>query len=313
MKENLDIICIGESLIELSTDESLAYTKSLNKYYGGDTITAAVAASRMGSKVGYVTRVGNDYFKDFLLDSWQSEGLDTSYVKLIEGINGLYFISRPKDGSKEFTYYRKKTAATSLSVNDISEEYIKNTQIIYSTGITQSLSLTAKEAVKTAFKIANENNITVAYDLNFTPRLWDEEEAKEACEEVIEHVDIMMLNLENDAKKVYELNSAEMVIKNFWDRGVSTVLVRDNSGNTVIGYNGEIVNLPAEEVQLIDTTGSGDAFNGGFLHGIASGCTPFEAAKLASIIAYFQVKGIGAINSIPNKQEVYNELKISEK
>lgn len=85
MGEKLDLITIGESLIELSSDKSLAYADTLEKYYGGDTLCTAVAASRLGSKAGYITRVGNDPFREFLMDSWQSEGLDISQIKLIDG------------------------------------------------------------------------------------------------------------------------------------------------------------------------------------------------------------------------------------
>ena len=55
MGEKLDLITIGESLIELSSDKSLAYADTLEKYYGGDTLCTAVAASRLGSKAGYIT------------------------------------------------------------------------------------------------------------------------------------------------------------------------------------------------------------------------------------------------------------------
>ena len=312
MRNNLDIVCIGESLIELSTNEGLTYAMSLNKYYGGDTITAAVAASRLGSKVGYITRVGNDYFKDFLLDSWQAENIDITCVKLVEGYNGLYFISRLANGEKEFAYYRKKSAATNLTVDDIPEDYIASANIVYATGITQSLSLSTKEAVKKAFKIAKEKENQVAYDPNFTSRLWDVEEAKEAMEEVIEYVDIMMLNTKHDAEKLLGISSSDQIIKYFWDRGVSTVIVKRGTNGVDIGYNGEIVHIPAIVKNIVDTTGSGDAFNGGVLHGIASGLTPFEAVKLATSVASFQVQGVGAINSIPTREMVYSEYKHGE-
>src|SRR5574344_2429195 len=120
MDEKLDIVTIGESLIELSSDISLKQTTSLDKYYGGDTLATAVTASRLGAKVGYITRVGCDNFKEFLLDSWQAEVLDISQVKLTGDTNGLYLLSRPAGAPTDFSYYRKKTAATKLSIDDIS-------------------------------------------------------------------------------------------------------------------------------------------------------------------------------------------------
>ena len=203
MGQNLDIVTIGEGLIELSSDKSLTYADSLDKYYGGDTLCSAVAASRLGSGVGYITRVGNDYFKEFLMESWQLEGLDISQVKLVDGFNGLYFIARSDDGSKEYSFYRKKTAASKISIDDIDEEYIKSANIVYSTGVTQALSLSAKEAVKHAFMLAKDNNLFTAYDPNYYPKLWSSEEAKDALEDVIEYVDILFLNIKYDSETVY--------------------------------------------------------------------------------------------------------------
>ena len=82
MSEKQDIVVIGESLIELSTNESLTEAKSLDKYYGGDSLTSAITALRLGSKVGFISRVGMDCFQDYLLESWNSIGLVISNVKL---------------------------------------------------------------------------------------------------------------------------------------------------------------------------------------------------------------------------------------
>lgn len=310
MTDKLDIITIGESLIELSSDKSLTYADSVDKYYGGDTLATAIAALRLGSKVGYISRVGIDHFKDFLLDSWQSEGLDISQVKLVEGFNGLYFIARPEGGNKEFAYYRKKTAATNLSISDISEEYIKSASIVYATGITQSLSLSAKEAVKKAFSIAKENNIMTAYDPNYSPLLWSKDDAKEAFEEIEENVDILFLNLKNDSIKLLGIESIDKLIKYFWDKGVSTVIVKSAvDKGYYTGYQGETLFTEFYADKIIDTTSSGDAFNGGFLHAIASGLSPFEAVHIAAIVAGLQSQGIGAIKSIPFKKDVYAHYK----
>lgn len=76
MDEKLDVVAIGECLIELSANTKMSDAECLYKYYGGDALATAVAALRMGAKVGFITRVGNDSFKDYLLDGWHSEGLD---------------------------------------------------------------------------------------------------------------------------------------------------------------------------------------------------------------------------------------------
>jgi len=308
MDEMLDIITIGEGLIELSSDISLSLAGSLDKYYGGDTLAAAVAARRLGSKVGYITRVGCDYFKEFLMDSWQAEGLDISQVKLSGDYNGLYLLARPKDGAKEFSYYRKKTAASKLSIEDISEEYIEKAKIFYTSGIAQTLSLSAKEAVKKAYSIAKEKGLITAYDPNYSPLITTLEEAKEAFDEVINDVDILFLSDKNDISKLLETTSCEKIIKYFWDMGINTVIIKSTQDKGYYtGYAGDIVFCPFFSTEIVDTTCSGDAFNGGFLHAISSGFSQFEATRLASIVAGLQSQKIGAIKSIPTKEEVYAE------
>ncbi len=307
MGDKLDIITIGESLIELSSNQSLAYAQTLEKYYGGDTLCTAVAAMRLGSKAGYITRVGNDPFREFLMDSWQLEGLDISQVKLIDGFNGVYFIGHPEFEQKEFVYYRKKTAATKLSIDDINPDYILSADVVYSTGITQSLSLAAKEAVKKAFKIANENQMITAYDPNYDPRLWSVEDAKDAFSEIESYVDILFLSLEHDAIKLFELDSPDKCIKYFWDKGVKTIIVKSaKDKGYFVGFEGDITFVKFWTDEIVDSTGSGDAFNGAFLHGVNSGMTPFEAAKLASIDAGLQCHGLGSIKSAPYKDQVYS-------
>ena len=308
MDEQLDIITIGESLIELSSDVSLGLATSLDKYYGGDTLAAAVAAKRLGSKVGYITRVGCDHFKEFLLDSWQAEGLDISQVRLASEFNGLYLLARPKGGSKEFSYYRKKTAASKLSIVDISEKYIENAKILYTSGITQSLSLSAKEAVKKAYQIAKEKGVTTAYDPNYSPLIMSAEECKEYFNDVISDVDILFLSSKNDTPKLFDIDSVEKVIKMLWDMGVNTVVIKSSKDSKYYtGHGGDIVTCNYFATETVDTTCAGDVFNGGFLHAVASGYSPFEATRLASVVSGLQAGGIGAIKSIPTKEEVYEE------
>jgi len=311
MEDKLDIITIGESLIELSTSQSIMTSASFDKYYGGDTLTAAVAALRLGAKVGFISRIGLDCFKDYLLESWQEEGLDISQVKPVDGTNGLYVISASAgDDSKDFAYYRKKTAATRLSVDDISADYIQKASLIYSTGVTQSLSISAREAVLKAFRLAKENNLITAYDPNFSSKLWSEEEAKEAFEEISGYIDIIFLNVKYDSKIVIDSASINNTIKYLWDKGISTVIVKSSiDKGYYAGYQGNIEFVKYLNENVTDDTGAGDTFNGAVLYGIVSGMPPFKAVNLGAAAAALQVKNCGAIKSIPYKDDVFKIFK----
>lgn len=310
MTEQLDLITIGESLIEFSSNESLTFADNLQKYYGGDTLCSAITVLRLGGKAGYITKVGLDPFKDYLLDCWQNEGLDISQVKLVKGYNGIYFIARPVDSEKEFSHYRKKTAATYISAEDIDEEYIKNSKIFFATGLSQSLSLNTKEAVNKAFKIAKENNVVCAYDPNYSESVWSAADAKEAYEEISDCVDIIFLNQLRDGEKLFGIESPEKLIKYFWDSGVQTVVVRSAKDNgCYTGANGNIIFDEFKNQEIVDATSTGDAFNGAFLYGLSQGMSSFESTRLALAAGSLQALGIGAIKSIPNREQVFAKLK----
>ena len=305
-----DLITIGESLVEFSTNQKLKDAECLHKYYGGDSLVVAVAAKRLKSNVGFITCIGDDPFKDFMISSWEKEGLDLKHVKVVNEKNGLYMVSRATGEEKEFMYYRKKIAPAKLSIDDIDEEYIKKAKIIYASGITQSLSINAREAVKKAFEIAKENGITTAYDPNYSSLIATKEDAKEYFEEIIPFTDILFMSSKYDTKSIFDIESLENIVKYLTDSGIQTIIIKSSEAKGYhLNYMGNSIFIPFYTDHVVDTTSSGDAFNGAFLHAIANSYTPIEAANIASIDAGRQAQGIGAIKSVPYFDEVYKIYK----
>jgi len=303
--DKLNIITMGEVLVELSSTQSLEYADTLDKNFGGDTLTAAAAAARLGGKVGYITKIASDAFRDFLVGGLAAEGIDISTITVNEGYNGIYFVAGCETGKKEFAYYRKKSAAASLTEKDIDEEYIKKANIVYATGITQSLSLSVKEAVFKMFKTAKENGVTTAYDPNFHPVFWSKEEAKEAFEEIKDYVDIIFMNVHSDSLALWDIDSYDKLGSIFFDMGIKTVVIKskENSGYHIY-FSGKSAFVPFYSDVKTDSTGAGDVFNGAFLYEISKGNSPVKAAEIASVVAGLQVRKIGAIKSIPTLKEV---------
>ena len=299
-QQKIDIAVIGECLIELSSNGTLAESSTLNKYFGGDTVTTAITLARLGGKVTYLTKVGNDGFSEFIISSLQKENVDTSLIKTNDEQNGMYIVSQTQN-NKELLYYKRKTAATKLSVEDITEDCIKKLKLIYSTGVVQSLSAGSRELVRESFRIARENEILTAYDPNYTSCFMDSSDTREYLEEIVEFTDIIFLSLKGDAVRLYEMDSVDMIMKHFWDKGVKIVVIKSHIDNGYYtGYRGEITFTDFYNTsKAIDTTASGDVFNGGFLYAITNGYTPGEATKFAAVVSGLQTQNYGAIQSIP--------------
>lgn len=308
-QQKTDIAIIGECLIELTSNGSLAESSTLNKYFGGDTVTTAVAVARLGGNVSYITKVGNDGFSEFIISSLDKENIDTSLIKTNDEQNGMYIIANKPD-KKELLYYKRKTAATKLSIDDVPEEYIKNLKLIYSTGIVQSLSASSRELVRESFKIARENEILTAYDPNYTSCFMNSTDTKELMEEIVDYTDIIFLSLKGDAVRLYEVDSIEQIMKHLWDKGVKIVVIKSHIDNGYYtGYNGNISFTEFyNTTKAVDVTASGDVFNGGFLYAITNGYQPAEASKFASVVSGLQTQNYGAIQSIPYLKNVMENL-----
>jgi len=309
MESKADIAIIGECLVELSANGTLADASTLNKYFGGDTVTTAVAIARLGGKVTYLTKVGNDGFSEFILSALQKENIDTSLIKINDEQNGMYIVSHTLD-KKEVLYYKRKTAATKLSIEDISDDIIKNLKIVYSTGVVQSLSASSRELVRESFRIAKENDVLTAYDPNYTSCFMNSVDTKEYFEEIIDLSDIVFSSLKSDTKNLYDMNSPEKIIQYYWDKGVKIAVIKSHVDNGYYtGYRGSIDFTEFYNTQkAIDTTASGDVFNGGFLYAITSGYTPSDASKFASVVSGLQTQNYGAIQAIPYKEAVMEKI-----
>lgn len=308
-QQKINIAVIGECLIELSANGSLADTSTLNKYFGGDTVTTAVAIARLGGNVTYLTKVGNDGFSEFILSSLQKENIDTSLIKTNNEQNGMYIVSHTLD-KKEVLYYKRKTAATKLSIEDIDEDCIKKLKLVYSTGVVQSLSASSRELVRETFRIAKSNDVITAYDPNYTSCFMDSGDTKEYFEEIVDFTDIIFLSLKNDAVKLYEIDSIDKVMNYFWDRGVKIVVIKSHIDNGYYtGYRGDISFTEFYNTQkAIDVTASGDVFNGGFLYALTNGYTPADASKFAAVVSGLQTQNYGAIQAIPYKAAVMEKI-----
>jgi 2-dehydro-3-deoxygluconokinase len=178
LKESVDILSIGEAMVELlpanltqtpftHEQESAFATSSAPMFrqsFGGDAFNTAVAAARLGSKVHFLTRFAKDPFGRELHHRMVQEGIQTSGNKTVPGFTGLYWLRGGNADPSERVYYRKGSAASTLSELDISPLYIEQSKIVFSTLVTLSLSQSSRAAVRKAFMLARKNHVPTVLD-----------------------------------------------------------------------------------------------------------------------------------------------------
>jgi 2-dehydro-3-deoxygluconokinase len=294
-------------MLELSCEGDLRVARTFNRGFGGDTYNTAVAAARLGSSVTYVTRIGNDAFALALQENIVKEGIQLVPTRPAKAPTGLYLVSVDTEGQRDFVYYRKDSAASQLGPEDITPEMIKSAKVVYASGITMGISDRARKAVVKAFTLAQEAGVMTAFDPNYREILWQsEEKTVDAMNEILPLVDVFLPSFPEDTAMMIGFNRPEQVLDYFLFKGVKLIAVKAGAQGCYLGYKKEMMHIPAMSVKAIDTTGAGDAFNGGFLHGLVTGESLLQCAKLGITTASLKVLNRGSAGAMPARDAVYS-------
>ena len=300
-----DIVAIGECCIELFSDGPIAAASSFQRAYSGDALNVLYMASKLGTSCGYMTRVGDDPFSDYMLEEWRKNEIDTAAVKRLPGFAGLVFISLLAKGERELFYYREGSAASTIAPEDLSADYIGGAKVLHVSAITQAISLSSRETALEAVRIARSRNVMVSYDTNLRLRLWTVEDAREAMEEILPYVDVVFPSHPEETTALTGLASEREAIDYFIDRGAKTVAVKSGEDGAWTATSDGVWRVQSIAPRgVADTTGAGDAFDGGFLHAMLQGAGPVEAARWGVACAGLKVSGRGGIVSQPSRDEV---------
>lgn len=309
-ERDLDLVAIGECMVELWAEEPLGSAATLRRSFGGDVLNALVMASRLGARTAFMTHVGDDPFGASLLAAWRSEGVDVSACPLVPGVNGVYFISLRPGGEREFSYRRARSAATTLTAASVDDALLLRARALLLSGITQAISPSAQEATLDAARRAREAGVLVAFDPNYREALWRDRAlgdgqapddgprlAAQAADELIPCVDVALPSQPADVTPfgLDEGASADTLADAVGFGGPGIVALKLGAAGALVRYGGERRRVPADAVPAVDATGAGDAWNAAFLLALIRGAGPPEAAAMANTVAAWKLGHRGAV------------------
>ncbi len=147
----MDLVTIGETMVSFvpKNYNSLQYGADFTMRIAGAESNTAIGVRKLGHTAGWISRIGNDEFGQFVLRMIRAEGIDTSQVTVDkEHKTGLMFKSTSPSNETRVIYYRDSSAATYLDPSLISESYIADAKILHLTGITPILSNSCYETLR---------------------------------------------------------------------------------------------------------------------------------------------------------------------
>lgn len=291
--QNMEVITFGESMVLFSPDSTgpLRYVNNFYKSIAGAESNVVIALARLGHRVGWFSKLGDDEFGRYIQFIIRGENVDVSRVRIDkERSTGILFKERFVHVNPNVYYYRKNSAASNLCAKDIDEDYIKNSKILHITGITPALSESTREAVFEAISIAKKNGVLVSFDPNIRLKLWSLEEAKPVLLDIAKNADIIFPGVD-EGRMLLGLDNPEEIADCFIKMGAGTVAVKLGKKGCYVRNRSESHYVDGYVVERPeDTVGAGDGFAAGFLSGILRDLSIRECGEYAN--------GVGAMATL---------------
>lgn len=256
---------------------------------GGSVANTIAALASLGSPAGFIGKVAQDQLGDVFQHDMTSMGVVYDTPRLEDGPpTARCLILVTPDGQRTMCTFLG--ASVWIAPADIRPDLIQSAKIVYLEGYLFDRSR-AKQAFRQAAEIAHESGVQVALALSDV--FCVERHREEFHDLVVNHVDILFGN-ENEYKMLFEVESFEDVVYAVQQNCELAVLTRSEHGSVIITPE-DVIDIAAEPVgKVIDTTGAGDLYAAGFLHGYTNGRKLNVCGRMGAIAASEALTHMGA-------------------
>ncbi len=300
------LLLAGEpmGLLIAQSEGSLDSVEGYSLAVAGAEFNVATGAARLGHYVSYLTKLGDDPFGKLIARTLRNNKIDDGNVLYTkERTTGFMLKSKVSKGDPEIFYFRKGSAASTLSPDDVEHIDFSKFSHVHLTGIFPALTDSTRAAMMTLIKKAREANLFISFDPNLRPQLWPSQEVMvKTLNELATYADLVLpgegegkiLCGSEDAHKIndfYQSLGAKMVVTKLGPKGA---LVRNGSSETTVP--GFIID------KVVDTVGAGDGFACGVLTGLMEGLSLEQAAERGCAIGAIQCTFSGDNEGLPTPE-----------
>lgn len=285
------------------------------KYVGGSPANIAVGVTRHGMKAGFIGKVSDDQFGDFVVDYFNGEGIDTSQITRCKGGEklGLTFTEMLSSRESSILMYRNFIADLQLHVTDIDEDYIKQTKALLISGTSLAESPSREAALK-AVMLAKKNHTRIIFDIDYRAYNWkNKDEISIYYSAVAKEADIIMGSRE-------EFDLTENLIKPgmsdeesaaLWQGYHAKIVVIKHGmkGSTAYTCDGQRYSIKPFPVEARKGFGGGDGYGAGFLYGLYQGWEIIDCLEFGSAEASMMVRSNNCSDDLPGPDEVHAFIK----
>lgn len=264
---------------------------------GGDCLNVAIALSRLGCPVGFVGKVGEDHWGEFLTSVIERAGIDHRGLRRTrEAGTCTVLVAINSQGERTFFYHGG--ANDLFRPEDVDSALVAEASAVY-VGGTYLLPLFDGEGAASLFRSARVRGKLTAMDVTWDTRgRW-----LSVIEPCLPHLDWFLPSVK-EAARITGREKPEDMAAFLRERGVANVVIKlGEQGCLVLPAGGQGFRVEAFPVRVVDTTGAGDSFVAGFLTGLLRGWEPRRCARLACAVAALNIQAVGATAGVPTFDE----------
>lgn len=316
----LDIILLGRVAIDFNpaysdcVQEEFKPLKDVHyfeKFVGGSPANIAVGVTHHGLKAGFIGKVSNDQFGDFVTEYFEREGIDTSHISRCTGGEklGLTFTEMLGPSESSILMYRNAVADLQLSVDDIDERYIASAKCMLISGTALAESPSREAAIKAAM-LARRVGTPVIFDIDYRAYNWkNEDEISMYCAAVAREATIIMGSRE-EFDLTERLICPEMTDEQsaaYWHgQNAEIVIIKHGmKGSTAYVKGSENFSIKPFPVTARKGFGGGDGYGSGFIYGLFQGWDIQECLEFGSAEASMMVRSNNCSDALPNADAVH--------
>ncbi|MCX7774229.1 MAG: carbohydrate kinase [Clostridia bacterium] len=310
------IYTIGEALIDFIPDRKGIGLKDVGSFLkapGGAPANVACAVAKLGGQSAFIGKLGQDAFGEFLTETLTHCGVDTSRIVYTRQANtSLAFVSLKADGNRDFSFYRNPGADMLLEAGEIAEEWFHEEDFLHF-GSVELIESPAKYAHIKAIELMRAKGGTISFDPNVRLPLWDSPEScRRTILEFIPRADILKIS-DEELSFITGIEDEREAIQSLFTGEVKVIVYTRGKKGAELYTRDFQVAAPGLKVEVVDTTGAGDAFVGAFLYMLSKERTALkdldrekarQAIFFANRVAAVTTTRKGAIESLPNLEEI---------
>lgn len=294
-----EVVTLGETMRLLLAEPGVALrrARTFTSSVAGAETNVAVGLARLGHRVRWLSRVGDDPSGAHVLATLRADDVDVSRVEVDPDAYTGFLIR----DTETVEYHRSGSAASRLSAAYVREAGLDGARLVHVSGITAMLSSDAREAVETLFALARASGAWVSFDPNVRLKLAKPDRWRETVGPLLTRADLVFtgedeLELLGQAPEALLAGRAQTVV----------VKQRDKVARAVTAAGSW--SQPSLVTRIVDPVGAGDALTSGYLSAWLRGASPDEALRAGAACAALVVGTRTDLEGLPDRGELSKAL-----